>query len=298
MGMTYTCARGLGFGISVAALLLTAASLVACGGSEDFGDDAGAAGVDASSGGGSGSGAGGNGGTAGSGGSAGSGGAAGTGGAAGSAGADAGSAAPPVAGSPESHFPLVDGASFTYRHDKHPTKAAWDEVATLTATTHAGKPAFILEDQEDAQGELSRTTLVVDGTRIYRVKKEVSINGAKALEVTYDPGFLRFDEAWTEVGTMVTSMSARTETCIMSSAASNCVPGSVVNDTSTHIFRVLATDVEVTVPAGTFTTVQFERINSKNGETKHFWFAPGIGKILEKDTTTGATEELLTYTLP
>lgn len=240
--------------------------LIACGGSEDFGDDAGQAGADEDS-----------------------------GAAARDAGADA-AAGPPEAGSRDSHFPLVDGASFTYRHND-PTEGSWDEVATLTASTYEGKPAFLMDDQEDNQGEESRTTLVVDGTRIYRVKKVISVAGSKALEVIYDPGFLRFDEAWTEVGDMTISPSERTETCFKSSVASPCVQGSAVPATSTHIFRVLSTAAEVTVAAGTFTTLQFER-NNAGGEIKQFWFAPGVGKVLERNNKSGATEELVDYDIP
>jgi hypothetical protein len=33
-------------------------------------------------------------------------------------------------------------------------------------------------------------------------------------------------------------------------------------------------------------------------ETKHFWFAAGVGKVREEDLGNGQTEELKTYQVP
>jgi hypothetical protein len=263
--------------------------------------------------GGSGSGSGGGAGqsAAGSGGAAGTGasgtGAAGGGGSSGSAGGSGGTGGtggtgsddPRAPGGSDSYYPLADGATFTYHHT-NPAKPAWDEVATLTATTYNGKPAFILSDQEDAQGEQTRSTLQVQGTGVWRVFRDVTVSGQTAVEVTYDPAFLRFDEAWTMAGQMMTLADDWTQVCHMSSAAQTCSPGATTTGTTTHTFNVIATSAKLTVPAGTFDTVEVERTKMKTNstETKRFWFARGVGKVREEDLSSGSVEELSEYHIP
>jgi hypothetical protein len=58
------------------------------------------------------------------------------------------------------------------------------------------------------------------------------------------------------------------------------------------LWRVIGTKESVTVPAGTFDSVVFQKVG---GTTKSFWYAPGIGKI--KETGDGQVEELVSYNL-
>ena len=236
---------------------------------------------------------------------------AGAGGSGGSGGAkaDAGSGGSNVlkAGAADSHFPLVDGATWTYRHEypQNPGKTPWNEVATMRATTYMDKSAFILEDEEDAQGERSASTMLIDGTRIQRVYKEVKVADQQAFNTTYDPGFLRYDEAWASFsGDPVKESYKSVQTCVMASTASKCAPGAIKRETTTHTFKVLDQHAEITVAAGTFDTVQIERINLGNPditgdeETKHFWYSKGVGKVRELDVESGATEELSSFEIP
>lgn len=240
----------------------------------------------------------------GNGGTGGKGGAGGTGG---SADAGSGGSKSFKAGAKDSHFPLVDGATWTYRHEypQDPGKMPWDEVATMRATTYKDAPAFILEDEEDAQGERSASTMVIDGTAIYRVYKEVKVSDQVAFNTTYDPGFLRYDEAWTKEGDSADSSYDSLQICVMASSASKCAPGAMRKETTAHTFTVLSLNAEIKVPAGTFkNTVQIERINqgdpqsTGDEETKHFWYAPGVGKVRELDLQSGATEELSSFDVP
>lgn len=198
------------------------------------------------------------------------------------------------AGAADSRFPLVDGASWTYRHTSL-TKEPWNEVATMRKTTYEGKAAFILEDEEDAEGAQTRSTLVVQDTGVFRAFREVRVNGDLALQVTYDPAFLRFDEAWTKVGQNETLDDDWTQMCIMTSVASKCAPGAVQTGKTTHKYTVAATHVSIEVPAGKFDTIEIERFNPDESETRRFWFAPGVGKVREEDTESGAVEELAEY---
>jgi len=216
------------------------------------------------------------------------------------AGAGAGGSVPtgtPKAGSRDSHFPLVDGAVWKYHHE-NPTKAPWDEVATVKAITYMDQPAFSFQDEEDAQGEQTTSTLVIDGSGVYRVYKEVAVSGQVAVKTAYDPAFLRYDEAWLKEGQTVTLDDDWTQTCVFTSSASKCAPGAVKTGKTTHSWKVLSLHSEVTVPAGTFDCVQIERVNPGDVETKHFWFAKGVGKVRELDISSNATEELTEVEIP
>lgn len=215
----------------------------------------------------------------------------------GGAGAAGGNASGVQAGSKDSHFPLIGGATWNYHHE-NPTKQPWDEVVTLVDTTYKDQPAFIMNDQEDARGEQTASTLQVQGSGVYRVYKEVSVADKLALKVSYDPAFLRYDEAWTAVGQTVTLDDDWAQECVFSSSASKCAAGSTKTGKTTHTYTVVAIDEEVTVPAGTFKAVIIERLNPGNRETKRFWFAKGVGKVRELDLQSQATEELTEYDIP
>jgi hypothetical protein len=202
-------------------------------------------------------------------------------------------------GSLQSHYPLVDGARWSYHHENPNKQAPWDEDDTTTATTDCdGKPTFILQDEEDAEGEQTSSTLVADGSGVYRVYKEVAVGGMTALKVSYDPAFLRYDESWMSEGTTVTLVDEWTQTCVFSSTAAKCGAGAVAPGQTTHIFTVISMSTQVTVAAGTFDTIEIERVNPDQQETKHFWFAAGVGKVREEDVESGGTEELTSYDIP
>lgn len=212
----------------------------------------------------------------------------------GAAGADGEEGEAPEAGSNQSHYPLIDGASWTYRHTSL-TDRDWNETATMAA---ARDGSFILSDEEDAQGEQTQSTLVVTGSRVFRTRKQVLVDGEQVLETAYDPAFLRYDEAWTRAGTSVTLDDAWTQRCVIESAASSCAAGAVETGVTTHVYTVLDLASRVTVPAGEFAAVKVQRDNPTDFETKLFWFAAGVGKVREENLETGAVEELSAYEIP
>ncbi|HEX2874429.1 MAG TPA: hypothetical protein VHP33_24410 [Polyangiaceae bacterium] len=203
----------------------------------------------------------------------------------------------PGAGSAQSHFPLVSGATWTFHHTSV-LDEPWDETDSVSETTYEGQPAFVLSDQEDAEGEQTHSTLIVDGTRVYRAYKEVAVGHVVAVTTTYEPAFLRYDEAWTENGLSVTLDDDWTQICVVASTASSCATGAVKVGTTTHTYTVLDVDDELTVPAGTFRSVKLQRDNVSDPETKLFWFAAGVGKIREENPSTGAVSELTAYEIP
>jgi hypothetical protein len=203
----------------------------------------------------------------------------------------------PDAGSRDSHFPLLDGTRWTYHHTNL-VDEPWDEVDTVTAATYDGEAAFILSDQEDAQGEQTHSTHVVDGTRVLRAYKEIEVGDVVAVTTTYDPAFLRYDEAWRKTGDSVTLDDDWTQTCVVASTASSCAPGAVKIGSTTHTYTVLDVADEVSVPAGSFTAVKIQRDNVTKPETKLFWFAAGVGKVREESPATGAVTELSDYDIP
>ena len=198
------------------------------------------------------------------------------------------------AGAAASRFPLVAGSTWTYRHVT-PDKDPWDEVATLSDITYDGAPAFVLADQEDAQGAETRSTLVVQGTGVYRAFREVRVHDALALQVRYDPAFLRFDESWDTNGQTETLDDDWVQTCLMTSVASKCAPGAVKTGKTTHVYTVVDPHAEVSVPAGKYDAIEIERYNPDERETRRFWFAAGVGKVREQDVESGASEELSDY---
>jgi len=204
---------------------------------------------------------------------------------------------PLEAGARDSHFPLVDGSSWTYHHTNL-VDDPWDETDTVLAATYEGQDAFILSDQEDAEGEQTHSTHVVDGTRVYRAYKEIEVADVVAVTTKYDPPFLRYDEAWLRAGDTVTLDDDWQQTCVVASSASSCAPGAVKTGVTTHTFTVLSIADEITVPAGTFSAVKVQRDNVSDPETKLFWFAAGVGKIREENPSTGAVTELSAYEIP
>ena len=218
-----------------------------------------------------------------------------------------GGSSTPEPGAKDSHYPLIDGATWVYHHEypQNPGRMPWDEIANMRMGTFEDEPAFILEDEEDAQGERSSSTMLIDGTRIFRVYKEVNVNGQLAFTTTYDPGFLRYDEAWADTGDEAQPLSYESlQNCVMASAASKCAAGAMRMEMTTHTFKVVSRSVSVTTKAGTFDTVQIERTNlgdpaiAGDDEVKQYWYARGVGKVRELDLQTLATEELTSYTIP
>lgn len=186
------------------------------------------------------------------------------------------------------YYPLADGGTWTYRHVAADA-TQWDEVINMIAVTYDGQAAFEAEDNDGPNGQNSIATFVDVGGQTLRVHKEVFSAGVLLETVDYDPGFLRFDQGWTE-GEVVQWMYDRTAFDPMGVVASENV--------RMMVFTVESMSTSVDVPAGTFDCVQFLRERVDTGERKRFWFARGVGKIKHETLGTGSSEELLEYSIP
>jgi hypothetical protein len=304
--------------------VVCALTLSACGGNASPGDGtaasgggAGASGQSGASGeGGGGAGAvGGTSGDSGTGGDPGAGGASGTGGGSGSGGASGTAGSDPDAGPTANaeYYPVVSGASWVYSHvpslDPNACAAAgacWDESVTQADSDWLGGPAMLLEDDGNApNGESSKSVLVRIGTQVLRVHRETSKDGQPSEQIDYDPGFMRFDEAWVNLpdGTEIETEYERIETVV--------TPGDPNLGMQTVIMRMQRFTVEahqsLEVPAGQIDDcVRVHRVRSGLSMTgltvddkeKLFWFCKGIGKVREDDLTSGGHELLKSCSVP
>jgi hypothetical protein len=215
------------------------------------------------------------------------------------------SGGPFTPGARNSRYPLVDGATWTYRHI--PSMApAWDEIDSARATTYRGQPAFIFDDQEDAQGFQTHSTLVVNGTGVFRVYKEITLQ-VPVVTVTYNPPFLRFDEAWNRDGQSVTLGDGWTQNCTGVDPVIKCASAGTTTGTKTHVYTVVQACTPVTVPAGTFDAIKI-RLADPSDATQWgvYSFALGVGMVLAEtsfspDPCSGPDldrEELVSYSIP
>ncbi|MCX4245309.1 hypothetical protein [Paraliomyxa miuraensis] len=196
---------------------------------------------------------------------------------------------PPLEGD---YYPLVDGATWTYRHTDE-VGAVWDELVHMREVEYMGMTAYEAEDNEDANNESTIATLFRDGTMTHRIHKDVSLAGVPIASVDYDPGFLRFDESFGNAsdGDSLDWNYERTEY-----DAGGAMVGMV--ESRLMIFTVESTSTSVTVPAGTFDCVQLRRERLDNGEIKRYWFARGVGKVRHETVGSGKSEELIEYSIP
>ena len=214
--------------------------------------------------------------------------------------AGAGNAGAPstTGGKPADYYPLADGANWVYQHSGG--SMPWEEVVTLSATQFQGATAYLLSDTAGPSGARSESVLVSTGSEVWRVHKDVYENDTLTSQVTYDPGFLRFDAAWAEMalGDKQTRQYLRT--------AVDATNMPMAQGDRSHAFTVAGRDQEVTVPAGTFQgclEILRERIRQPaettlGGDTKRFWFCPGVGKVKELEPDVGKLEVLLSCKVP
>jgi hypothetical protein len=160
----------------------------------------------------------------------------------------------------------------------------------MTATTYNGAEAWLVRDSEDLAGEVGVQTWQMVGTAVSRVYREQFESDALKLRVTYDPGFVRFDTAWTQVGQTSANQYRREER-----KPDNTGSAAV----RTMDFVVVETAGTASVPAGDYSNcLVVDRTRLDNQDTSRFWFAEGVGKVREEDLSTGTTEELTEFTIP
>jgi len=119
----------------------------------------------------------------------------------------------------------------------------------------------------------------------YRERSFSASSGELELEEYWDPGKLHIDWSAEHLEEGSSWLEEYSETKL---------PVGDTPSTSTRrdLWKVLSLAESVTVPAGTFDAVVFQKVGSDTLKT--YWYVPGLGKVKE---TGGQTEELSTYEL-
>ncbi len=200
------------------------------------------------------------------------------------------------------YYPLVDGATWTYRHSSN---GGWDETITVEEDELDGETVYIFEDTPNPDNERSVATIAETDDGIMRIARKVysTENSRDELlfSVEYDPGFLRFDPAWLdkEEGFKETRDYVRLET---DAGQEPDDPGD-----REHFYTVESLSETVVTDAGTFRNCirirrrrnwQLADTTAADAQEKLFYFAPGVGKVKEENLTKGNTEVLLDYDIP
>jgi hypothetical protein len=210
------------------------------------------------------------------------------------------------------YYPMVDGARWTYVHKPANlgpddcNSTCWNETVTLAATEYAGEPAFRSSDDGNAPDMSSAVAILARvGTAAMRVHKIDEEMGVPVEDVTYDPGFPRFDDAWLDLatGTMVSTEYARIALDLTVEPPTEGV------DVRIQQFVIEGRE-DVEVPAGSFRDcLKVRRLReasvgdagtsgSIDEKEKRFWFCDGVGKVREDSLTTDNQELLLSCDVP
>lgn len=205
----------------------------------------------------------------------------------------------PSVATPEPLLPWQIGNSWTYRINEN-GQLQTEKTTTVGPLELVGGQgpnsevfANLVTTVED-NGELTESwqgPSPLEAQRIVRFREVDRYSNSPDIESEshYDPEKLRFDGTREHTRANAVWIEEYIETLLR--------PGV---DTFTTNYRdrwtVEGDDETVSVPAGTFTGVVHL---SKEGATepKHYWYAPGVGKLKEAGTQTTHTEELVSYHL-
>jgi hypothetical protein len=211
---------------------------------------------------------------------------------------DAGAEEDDAGSAPDADFyPTADGASWVYRHGG---ATPWDEQVELTHTQYKGHAAFALSDSAGPSGTHGKAILVKKGAMIMRVHRDELEGGALKTTTDYDPGFVRYSEAWAtaKIGSVETLGYTRVE---------RDETGEITAEGSrSHTYTIKSRSASVSVPAGDFdgclevlrSRVRMPGQSAGEGDEDAFWFCPGVGKVREEDQATHETEELVRCDVP
>jgi hypothetical protein len=199
----------------------------------------------------------------------------------------------------EDYYPMVAGSTLIYRHSGDTTP--WDDKTEVSDTADwKGSEAYLTKGSPDQKGETSENTIIRTGSKVLRAHKQEFKAGVAQGTVDYEPGFLRFDSAWTKVA------EGHAEQVSYKRIEKTAAGSVIAEDNREHTFTVEKLHESVTVPAGKFDDcmrVRRERIrgnaaNSSDDDDKVFWFCPGIGKVKELSEIGAGTEELVSCKIP
>ena len=194
-------------------------------------------------------------------------------------------------------YPMVDGASWSYRHTGG--SMDWDENVSMRRVEDGDAHTFEVSDTPGPSGSRSISTLVERDGVITRAGKDEITGVIVTAQVSYDPGFVRFDRSWAD--SPVSDLTLGYER-----TARDSTGGIRAQDDREHVFTVESVDAQVSVPAGTFdgclvlvrSRVRDATEPAVPGDEKRFWFCPGIGKTREQELDGTKVEELLRCDVP
>lgn len=191
----------------------------------------------------------------------------------------------------KSHYPLIAGSQWVYDVVDANDVRLREEVVDAKADPDAkGAVQIILQDNEDDKGERTQSQIRRIKSGAFRVHKDIVAKGKTLESVDYDPGFVRFDEAWLKlkVGESRDYTYKRASSLDTSSESRG------------HRYTLKGKKVRIKVPAGDFTCVHMTRerlTGASAGEIVEYWFAPGVGKVRERRVDSGKEERLKRFTL-
>lgn len=180
--------------------------------------------------------------------------------------------------------PLATGARWTYRITD-PVKGVFEKQVVVlgpSAVPDTGATAVEVRDTEPTNEETSWQDVV--GGFLVRHREEDRKAGVLVRVTTWDPPAPK---------DLAVEANAGFTAQLTASEREWHPDGSVTTKSPVYQFKVIATGVRVTVPAGTFTCTQVERQRlDKVDPKKTYWLAAGVGKVREEGDR---TEELAAY---
>jgi hypothetical protein len=183
--------------------------------------------------------------------------------------------------------PLGTGARWTYRITDPLRDAPFEKVVEVVGPQQvpgSTQQAILVVDSEPTQEE--RGWILEQGGFVLRAREEDRKAGVLVRTTTWTPAAPKTLSAEAPAGyTYEVTVREHEE---------HPVDSTVSDKDQTYRFTVVATNVQVTVPAGTFTCLQVARVRlDKPGSDRTYWLARDVGKVREEGER---TEELVAYT--
>jgi hypothetical protein len=182
--------------------------------------------------------------------------------------------------------PLGTGARWTYRVTDPLRDAPFEKVVEVVGpqqVPESSATAILVVDREPTQEE--RAWLVERDGLVLRAREEDWKAGALVRKTMWTPDAPKTLAADAPLGWTYRATVSESEW-----RASDGV--TAVKD-QIYEFTVVGTDVQVTVPAGTFTCLKVTRVRlDKPGSDRTYWLAPDVGKVREEGER---TEELVQF---
>lgn len=190
-------------------------------------------------------------------------------------------------------LPLTEGNRWVYKvtQDQSVTEKS-TVVGPLEMVGGSGPHASVMAHRMTTSKGVNGTDETISwqalvGTRVVRYREQAfgATSGMLTLEEHWDPAKLRVDQSPEHTVTGATWLEVISETKLPVGGAPSTSP---VNDN----WLVIADDVTITVPAGTFENVLHLRKVGASSALKEYWWARGVGKLKEVGSQ---TEELVSY---